>query len=241
MMANYAPDALDRIDNKKRAHSMTEGKFDPFTAKTIEFVTYGGLSLTKQKGFGKEDLSFHSPPARRGIYAFVWPYIERFLLGGSYADPKARGKGQRQRIQYVKDKEGNPITSDHPDYEKSGEIGKNWSLTRNQQNKPWNPDEEGNEKNTPTQILYRNTPRKKFKYSGELWHHLGEFVKEDKILDRKGEWVKTDMNTFKDALKKELHRVMKDDMEFGKGKQFRGLSSSSHVWDQLEVFIDSKI
>lgn len=244
MMSNYAPDALDRVGNMKNAHNMNtnmnEGKFDPFTAKALDFVTYGGLSLTKQRGFGKEDPTFHAPPARKGIYAFVWPYIEKFLLGGAeFIDPKQRGKGQRQRMKYVKDKEGNVISSDHPDWEKSnqGEKGKNWSFSRE---RPDSTETDDYDKQY-THFLYNNAARKKFKYNGPLWHHLHEFVRQDKILDEKGEWVKTDMATFKEALKKELHRVMKADMEFGKGKQFRGLSSSSHSWDQLEVFIDQKI
>ena len=223
------------------AHGMNESKFDPFTAKSLDFVTFGGLSLTKQKGYGKEDPSFHSPPARRGIYAFVWPYIEKFLLGGSYADPKQRGKGQRQRMQYVKDKEGNVITSDHPEFQKHGEKNKNWSFTRTKDNEPWDSDKHDYEKETPLHVLYNNAYRKKFKYEGELWHNLGEFVREDRILDRKGEWVKTDMATFKEALKKELHRTMTWDASQAKGKQFRGLGTSSHIWDNLEVFIDQKI
>lgn len=223
------------------AHGMSESKFDPFTAKSLDFVTFGGLSLTKQKGFGKEDPSFHTPPSRKGIYAFVWPYIEKFLLGGSYADPKQRGKGQRQRMQYVKDKEGNVITSDHPDYQKHGEKNKNWSFTRTKEGEPWDNEKHDYEKETPTHVLYNNAYRKKFKYQGPLWHHLGEFVREDRILDRKNDWVKTDMATFKEALKKELHRMMTWDASQNKGKQFRGLGTSSHIWDNLEVFIDQKI
>lgn len=240
MISNYSPDDPQRMADKWDSHTLTEGKFDPFTAKALDFVTYGGLSLTKQKGFGKEDPTFHAPPARKGIYAFVWPYIERFLLGGAeFIDPKQRGKGQRQRMKYVKDKEGNVISSDHPDWEKmnQGEMGKNWSFSRE---RPDSKETDDYDKQY-THFLYNNAARKKFKYSGPLWHHLHEFVRQDKILDQKGEWVKTDMATFKEALKKELHRVMKADMEFGKGKQFRGLSSSSHCWDQLEVFIDQKI
>jgi hypothetical protein len=113
-----------------------EEKHNPFKDKKLTFVTYGGLSLTKQKGYKggrEEDSTFHQPPSKKGIYAFVWPYIEKFLLGGSeFTDPKSRGKGQRQRTQYVKDKEGNKITNQHPDYKKltDKEEGSPWSFQR---------------------------------------------------------------------------------------------------------------
>jgi len=106
-----------------------EGKFDIHHTKDFYFATYGGLSLTKQHGFNVAKTQ-HAPPAKKGIYAFVWPYIEKFLLGGEYADPKFRGKGQRNRIQYVRDKDGNVIDSNHPDYDKYIEKGKNWNFPR---------------------------------------------------------------------------------------------------------------
>jgi hypothetical protein len=54
--------------------------------KKVTFVRYGGLSPVKQKGYG--ETRFHSPPARHGIYAFVDPFIEMFLLGGDYSKDK---------------------------------------------------------------------------------------------------------------------------------------------------------
>lgn len=49
------------------------------------FVRWGGLSPVKQRGFKQtksEDATFHSPPAKKGIYAFPVKWIEKFLLGG---------------------------------------------------------------------------------------------------------------------------------------------------------------
>ena len=46
--------------------------------KKIKFVRYGGLSSVNHKKFYKTD-TFHSPPAKKGIYAFIFPYIEDFL------------------------------------------------------------------------------------------------------------------------------------------------------------------
>lgn len=220
-----------------------EMKFNPFKTKELQFVTYGGLSLTKQHGFDSHNfltgsVSLHKPPTRKGIYAFVWPYIDQFLLGG-YADPKERGKGQRNRIQYVKDKEGNVITKDHPEYEKLSNISKNWSFSRNKEGKPWDYERDKNEDDYKT-VLYRNTNRKKFSYNGPLWHHLESYISQDKILDKRGMWVKTDMETFIEALKKELHQNLKFDREIGKGKSISGSVKSGGV-EHLEVFIDQKI
>jgi len=46
--------------------------------KQIKFVRFGGLSPVNHKEFYKQD-SFHSPPCKKGIYAFIFPYIEDFL------------------------------------------------------------------------------------------------------------------------------------------------------------------
>ena len=44
----------------------------------IKLVRFGGLSAVDYKViYGKE--SFHAPPTRYGIYAFVFPYIDSFL------------------------------------------------------------------------------------------------------------------------------------------------------------------
>lgn len=197
---------------------LAESKFDPFESKELLFVTYGGLSLNKQKGFNNSDpVSFHSPPARRGIYAFVFPYIEKFLLGGgSLVDPKERGKGQRNRIEYVKDKDGNPIDSKHPEFDKLSKIPKNWTLTR------------VNNSDEFSGILYRNSNRKKFRYNGNLWHHLMD-VPEWSVIDRKGDWVKTDMNTFKKAFRKDIGMTQSKSLPI------------KYTKDHLEVFIDEKI
>jgi hypothetical protein len=188
-----------------------EGKFDPHKAKSLTFVTYGGLSATKQLGYKKSD-TFHSPPAPKGIYAFVWPYIEYFLLGGEdYVNPKLRGKRQRQRMSYVKDKDGNPITTDHPEYDKYSARNKNWSMRTSSDDEDYKG------------VLYRNANRKKFKYDGPIWHHLE--VPEWTVLARRKEWVKTDMNAFIAAFRKELINIKRH----------------NYSKDHLEVFIEDKI
>ena len=43
------------------------------------FVRYGGLSRVNHKKFFKKEEGFHIPPAKKGIYAFIWPYVDPFL------------------------------------------------------------------------------------------------------------------------------------------------------------------
>lgn len=70
----------------KEIFLMTEQKNDfpifKVNGKEVKFVRYGGLSPVPQKGFSKKFPTLHSPPERSGFYAFVWPYIEMFLLSG---------------------------------------------------------------------------------------------------------------------------------------------------------------
>ncbi len=53
-----------------------------YNIKTIMFVRWGGLSPVKQKGYRKPSkiLDFNKPPSRKGIYAFVWPLIDKEYL-----------------------------------------------------------------------------------------------------------------------------------------------------------------
>lgn len=57
------------------------------TPKKITLCRYGGIGkLIKQKGnFNKNvddnEMTFHQAPERHGYYAFLYPYIELFLLG----------------------------------------------------------------------------------------------------------------------------------------------------------------
>jgi len=52
-------------------------------SKGVTLVRFGGLSSVDQKKYGiNKDSpdSFHYPPENKGIYAFIWPYIEPFLF-----------------------------------------------------------------------------------------------------------------------------------------------------------------
>lgn len=45
------------------------------------FVRFGGVNLKQQKGYTNDNPTFHSPPARRGFYAFPKSMQEHFLIG----------------------------------------------------------------------------------------------------------------------------------------------------------------
>ena len=50
----------------------------------LTLARYGGLSPVKQKHYQKneKDMNYHTAPEKYGIYAFLWPYIDWFLLSG---------------------------------------------------------------------------------------------------------------------------------------------------------------
>lgn len=69
---------------------------------SVRLARYGGIGkCIKQKGnFGRykkkgdgttEEMTFHEAPERYGFYAFIYPYIELFLLG-SPVNKKGKGK-----------------------------------------------------------------------------------------------------------------------------------------------------
>lgn len=57
----------------------------------VKFIRYGGLSSVNHKKFYKKD-GFHAPPRKRGIYAFLFPYVEIFLWRWKVHDKKLNVK-----------------------------------------------------------------------------------------------------------------------------------------------------
>jgi len=52
----------------------------------MEFIRFGGLSKVNYKKALKSKRTFHTPPIKKGIYAFIFPYIESFLWVWKVAD-----------------------------------------------------------------------------------------------------------------------------------------------------------
>jgi hypothetical protein len=185
----------------------------------LSFVRYGGLSSVKQEGYRASMPTFHCPPARRGIYAFPYPYIERFLLGGSVFLP--------HRMEWIKDKDGNRIDSGfpygtgHPDYAKLCERYMGCRECVNPE-----ADEDDRDYNW---VLAKHVKPRYFDYDGDLWHHLDfRLPRAAPVIAKKGSWVKTTMQVFKECLKKETAAIAIQKKRHGYGTSY----------DHLEVFIE---
>ena len=223
---------------------ITEGK------SVGEFVRFGGLSPVKQKGYTTgDDAGFHTPPARKGFYAFPKGYIELFLLGGGRADPK--NKDSSNRFVYLRDKDGKKITNTHSDFEKYLENDNYWDVKLGLKDGAV-PDEDGDYAyDDYHHALVKRVHPKKFKYNGEIWHHLREFVPPTETLKEKGEWVKTTMKTYLEAFAKQAHASKKEMWQDARryGSDPDGKKSMSDLQvradplkyfsrDHLEVFIE---
>lgn len=187
--------------------------------KNIKFARFGGLSPVVQEGYDPTMPGFHSPPCRKGIYAFVYPYYEPFLLGGSYSKIGTK----HSKFEYVKDKDGNIL--EYKD-------GDDWDV--NFMKKCFTVEVNGK------LIWVKPKKPKIFEYKGEIWHHLGNNVSHSKILQIKGDWFLTDYNTFVEAFMKEYKNFQKTkgelNSEYNLNIPKRGFNNINK--DHLEVFIE---
>ena len=88
------------------------------------FCRVGGLSPVKHKLKNKK-FSFHfPPPTRKGIYAFIWPYIESFLF--MWSDEKQK---EFKINGYRKFKYNGPIWCHFDEESKSIKSIRSWVYT----------------------------------------------------------------------------------------------------------------
>ena len=221
----------------------------------MKFARYGGLSSVNQEGYRAQAETFHSPPASRGFYAFVWPYYEMFLLGG-YANMVWKSGS---KFTYARDKSGKIIDDKHTDYERIANTDNNgyWSVQAKKfyAHKRRYPDNyndpdydkkvdmldkewEDNHKDDPKWVLVERPSPRIFEFDGNLWHHLSSNLKQHKILGTHGNWVKTSVYDYRLALEKEMHDARKDEMSFA--RHFPSAKSPFRFYskDHLEVFIE---
>lgn len=215
----------------------------------IQFCRYGALSPVKYERswqnlkINPEDLGYHSPPCREGMYAFVFPFIEKFLLSA----PTFSGlDSPYPKVTFIKDKNGDKFAFKADQiWEKSENYlaGINYGLnldsllipTQKEElpkflNKQggWLKDIEIATKGD-TAYLVKQVKPKLFTFEGEIWHHLGRFLESrGEIILERGSWVKTDFYSYKKALHKALGRATS-------GSKQRNWKDS---WDHLEVFIE---
>lgn len=220
----------------------------------MKFSRFGGLSAVRQKHYVVgEDKSFHNPPRRKGVYAFVYGYEESFLLGGD----KDRSKGYSQTIKnrngeklYTKsDEYGNILEKNYKgDLSLSNSYWKTW-VNNGEESHPLEDQKERNfykyysslitfnPDGTKTELSYKPCKRKVFEYNGEIWYHIDYKIKKEEILDRHGSWVKTSIKTFEKAFNRyRLNNKLKDT---GGNLILKTSSKNGHYClDELEVFIE---
>ena len=187
------------------------------------FVRFGGLSSVPQKGYDQSMPTMHSPPARRGVYAFPASQIEKYLLGKEYFDQRRMVRVEEdedllqcrvmknekyvKKVEEIVDQKYNEQTSEEERERLSSEIDVLW--------------EEGG-------IYFKHKRPKKFSYEGELWHHLYYNTKINECLQIKGFWCLTSYETWLRAFHKEVGKL-----RVSKATKGYGFSK-----DYFEVFIE---
>lgn len=175
----------------------------------IQFSRFGGISPVKQKGYDPSMPWSHSPPTTKGIYCFIHPYYEPFLLGG---DDYSGIEAKHSKFEYVKDKNGNKIEVEYGE----SKLIKKYDADGNITSAEYIDDKIGITSNNWMKGSWKHTdiktgksywikPKKPkiFTHTGELWHHLGHNLKPYDIIKEKGAWVLTDYKAFEKAFSKE--------------------------------------
>jgi len=184
--------------------------------KKIKFSRFGGLSSVNQKGYDKTMPGFHSPPMNRGLYAFIWPLYEPFLLGGDYSNIMSK----HSKFEYLKDKNGNYIEYNDKDDFDSNFMKKYTTILKDKKD-----------------IWIKPKKPKIFEYYGELWHHL-EPKKKNEILSINGSWYLTTYKTFIKCISIEYSNFKKQERQFMGESTKNGFKKTPITIDHLEVFIE---
>lgn len=225
--------------------------------KTYRFIRFGGLSSVPQKGYNPDMPTFHSPPARRGIYALPYDRIELFIV--PVVNMRTNKKTQRELIhpgsQYVRDSKGNKITFNWKEH--CGEVEYSKEAQKAYYNPHYNPkdfysdqykrhiynhtfwkgnteveDYEYEEHNFSHDALIKLKKPKSFDYNGNIWCHLNCYVpiKRKDIIKERGDWLLLDFNSW---LKYYTYAK-----EWNKGKVYETRNHDNYCWDYFEVFIE---
>jgi hypothetical protein len=184
-------------------------------SKKVKFVRFGGLSKVNQKKYGISS-DFHKAPANKGIFAFIWPYIESFLFAWKVKYPPVEDDGNTS------------ITKDVDMFKQAKEK---YDEIERENRKVFNK-------------FYKEN-MKKFTYEGWVWTHFKDLPPK-MVRRRKGSWVEIHTSDFDKALRLQKHidmveinkdivlnKDMKDPYKTGLG----GMMSKDH----LEVFIEKGV
>lgn len=207
---------------------------------TYNFIRFGALSQMSQITYGTG--TFHSPPKKKGIYAFPEGLVDRFLLTATN-DPR----NASHKSYWLRDEDGNRIQDckfwDEHWNEKMTSYGvkkKYRKIIKQNRIKIKDiftlADYKIGEKPKWYICVYKK-PRK-FKYDGEIWCHFGEHLKPEHIIEERGSWVKVTMEDYIMALHLEKHTLKKDMIKLF-GIEWKDYDPFKHYCtDHLEVFIE---
>ena len=177
------------------------------------FVRFGGLNLKKQKGYtNKSDATYHSPPTSRGIYAMPKIVQEFFLVSGI----------NRFQPGIMPKAPKYPMGGSPEDIEKYDQDCQEYE-------KKW-------KKNM-------SAIRKEFsKRDGNIWSHLGDYIPNNEVIDRKGSWVKTSIKDWVKAFSRMSLFCRYGDQWFASKSinDVRGVVGF-YSKDHCEVFFDEKV
>jgi len=188
----------------------------------MKFVRFGNIKKIKQKHYGKRD-SFHSPPAREGFYAMPHKAQEFFLIGSiSLTQPHLFPKISYYEQVYEKWKH---IIDDIPVMAEDSAFPKEYLKECEDANQKF--------KKRLRDIRSQFTLTK----DQEIWHHLGDHMKNNDVIKREGSWV--------------LSRVKEYNLAFNRVRSIdrykMNLNGMKHGWsasftkDHFEVFIPFNI
>lgn len=203
----------------------------------IYFYRWGNLNPVKHKEARLPDSekTMHIAPVVKGIYAFPRGFVERFLIGGSYTDHSTK---------FLLDENGNKIL-DNDFWELYPEVHVAKKYVKYLKKKhirikdiSCKYDEEKKEH----YVTYKVRP-KKFRYTGDIWHHLIEYVDPKDIIDKTESWVKTNFSVYCKALHK-CDTIERFDSYLGKDWGKKEWHGDPHTYpnnfskDHYEVFIE---
>lgn len=224
--------------------------------KKIKFSRVGGLSPVIQNGYTLDPnkRGYHTPPARKGFYAFIYPNFDGFLLSGSWS--KLGKKNKQEKFEYLKDKDGNKIKFYKYDYPYEKVLSSSTEYmnpilikhliqgTDDMTWKYWTEDIRDENGDFVNAYLIKKKKLKVFSHTGELWHHLkNSAVKPFEIIEEVGDWIKTDYDTFVKAYEQDKIDCVKQ-LRSNKQFPFEQIQvNTKNVYnfvskDHLEVFIE---